>query len=119
MHAFNRSLIKLRLENLAPRCRAIFALSCAERLMPLYKAFCDASRRGQWEYLRSTLDRLWDQLQSGTRAHEDEFLKDYESLVPGDNVLRLERTMLDPLAENAVLGLASACECLLSGDSEK
>lgn len=120
MQTFDRSTLKIRLENLAPQCQTLFALSCAERLMPLYKAFCDESGRGHWEYLRSTLDRLWDESCSGATGQEDKlFLENYEDLIPGDSVPRPDRTMLDPLAENAILALESAYEHLVSHDSEK
>ncbi len=120
MQTFDRSRLRVRLENLAPQCQTIFALSCAKRFMPLYKAFCDESGRGHWELLRSTLDRLWSESCCGTTGQEDKlFLENYEDLVPGDSVPRSDRTMLDPLAENAILALESACEHLLSHDSEK
>jgi uncharacterized protein YjaG (DUF416 family) len=93
----------------------IFASSCAERLFPLYQSFCEKTAQGRPNYLRSTLDQLWDLARRGQEGHEEAFLSDYESLIPGEDA---EWTPLNPLAENAVAALAYACRCQLTGEAE-
>ncbi|MFM8221363.1 MAG: DUF416 family protein [Planctomycetaceae bacterium] len=119
MLTFNKELLISRLDGLCSRSRTVFALACAERLMPCYSVFCTKSIIGQWCYLRSVADELWDQLGKGVVRPNQEFLAEYPSLAPGDHTARSERTLLDPLAENAVLALGSAWESHISGDSKK
>ena len=119
MPSFDRDLLTCRLDGFSSRSRTVFALTCSERLLPLYEAYCARSKKGRWSYLRSASDKLWDQVSEGMVRADDEFLAEYPSLAPGDETPRSERTLLDPLAENAVLALGSAWECQISGESQK
>jgi hypothetical protein len=119
MLTFDRALFTHRLDGICARSRTVFALSCAERLLPLYEAFSAKSTMGRWNYLRSVSNKLWDLLLEGIVCTHDDFLAEYPSLAPGDDTPRSERTLLDPLAENAVLALGSAWECHVCGQSEK
>jgi hypothetical protein len=118
MRTLKKEVLIARLDRLSSRSRTVFALACAERLMPCYSVFCSRSINGQWDYLRSVADDLWDQLCQGVVRPNPKFLAEYPAVAPGDHTARPERTLLDPLAENAVLALGSAWECHVSGDSK-
>lgn len=115
MVKFDRHLLKVRLEQMSPRCRTLFALAVAERLFPLYRAFSEKTERGRPNYLRLTLDHLWELALQGQTGHEEPFLSDYESLIPGEDA---QWSPVNPLAENAVAALAYACQCQLTEDTE-
>jgi uncharacterized protein YjaG (DUF416 family) len=85
MFAFDRQSLKDRLEKLSPLWRNLFALSCAERLFPLYKAFSEKAAQATPNRLRATLDHLWEAARRKETLHEEPFLHDYESLIPGEN----------------------------------
>jgi uncharacterized protein YjaG (DUF416 family) len=110
--AFDRQLLQDRLEKLDPLCRTLFALSCAERLFPLYKAFSEKAVQAAPNRLRSTLDHLWEGARRKKTPHAEPFLEEYESLLPGEDAKWMP---LNPLAENAVTALAYACQ---SGEAE-
>jgi len=112
---FDKKLLTTRLKTVGPIGRMLFAWSCAERLFPLYESFCEKTRRGRLNYLRSTLDHLWELALSEQTGHREPFLDDYESLIPGEDD---KWTPLNPLAENAVAAVAYACQCQLDGKSE-
>jgi uncharacterized protein YjaG (DUF416 family) len=118
MVTFDEQVLKERLEGVGPRWRLMFALSCAERLFPLYKLFSERTRQGATNRLRSTSDQLWESVRRGQTGGEQPFLVEYESLIPGEEVERSKRTLLDPLAEDAVAALAYACQCQVSGETE-
>ncbi len=115
MVKFDRQLLKDRLEGVSPRCRMLFALSIAERLFPLYQSFCETTGRGRPNYLRSTLDHMWELALRGQTGYEEPFLSDYESLIPGEDA---EWNPLNGLADDAVAALAYACQCELTGDTQ-
>lgn len=117
MLTFDRESMKRRLDGMSNRSRTAFALACAERLMPLYHAFSERNAHSRWSYLRSMADNLWSQLRTDTVMPNDEFLKEYPSLAPGDDWPTSEFTLLNPLAENAVLALGAAWKCHLEKDS--
>lgn len=114
---FDKESLKSRLDGMSTRSRTAFALACAERLMPLYHAFSVRNANSRWSYLRSMADNLWDQLRTDTVMPNVEFLKVYASLAPGDDWPTSEFTLLNPLAENAVLALGAAWKCHLEKDS--
>jgi uncharacterized protein YjaG (DUF416 family) len=105
--AFDRQKVLDRLERLSPPSRTLFALSCAERLFPLYKAFSAKRAHAAPNLLRSTLDRLWDAARLKETPNVKPFLDEYESLIPGEDA---EWMPLNPLAENAVAALVYACQ---------
>jgi uncharacterized protein YjaG (DUF416 family) len=115
MVKFDRDLLKDRLQDVGPRCRALFAVAIAERLFPLYQAFSEKTSRGRPNYLRSTLDHLWELVLRGQTGQKEPFLSNYEPLIPGEDT---DWTPLNPLAENAVASLAYACQCQLTGETE-
>ena len=86
--------------------------------MPLYNAFSERNANSSWSYLRSIADDLWEQLIGKTVTPNHEFLDKYPNLAPNDDWPVSEFTMLNPLAENAVLALGSASECHVSEDGE-
>jgi uncharacterized protein YjaG (DUF416 family) len=103
--AFDRQSLKERLEKLSPLKRALFAVSCAERLFPLYKAFSEKAVQAAPERLQTTLDHLWEAARRKETPNEEPFLEEYESLIPGEDA---EWMPLNTLAENAVAALAYA-----------
>jgi hypothetical protein len=119
MLRFNQELLISRLNAIRPPSRTVFALACADRLLPLYEVYSMKSVKGNWDYLQTKSDNLWDQVLKGLVISDDEFLDEYPELAPGDDTPRAERTILDPLAENAVIALGSAWECHVSGESQK
>jgi uncharacterized protein YjaG (DUF416 family) len=112
---FDRQLLKDRLEGVIPLCRMLFAVAGSERLYPSYKLFFEKSGWGSADYLRATLDHLWELALQGQIGYEEPFLSDYESLFPGEGA---EWSPLNPLAENAVVALTYACQCQQKGDAE-
>jgi len=118
MLSFDRESLKRRLDSVSTRSRTAFALACAERLMPLYNAFSERNANHRWSYLRLTADNFWGQLLKNTVMPNHEFLNEYPSLAPNDGWPTSEFTLLNPLAENAVLALGSAAECHDSEDAE-
>lgn len=93
----------------------LFAVAVAERLYPAYKLFFEKSGWGSPNYLRATLDHLWESAQRGRIGYEEPFLSDYESLFLGEGA---EWSPLNPLSENAVVALTYACQCQQKGDTE-
>jgi len=114
MVVFDRDSLKDRLEGVSHHCRVLFALSCAERLFPLYELFSERTSYGDSTCLRSTLDHLWESVLRGQTGSKEPFLNDYESLVPGEDS---EYTPFNAIAENAVAALTYACRCQQTGDT--
>ncbi|TWT34791.1 DUF416 family protein [Blastopirellula retiformator] len=111
---FDQVELKRRLDCLSSRSRMAFALACAERLLPFYHAFSEVHANNRWSYLRSIANTSWDQLLNNVVIAKHEFLREYPSLAPNDDWPKSEFTLLDPLAENAVLALGLASECYFS-----
>jgi uncharacterized protein YjaG (DUF416 family) len=112
---FDRQLLKGQLEGVGPRNRALFALSCAERLFPLYQLYFEKTGCGRPSYLRSTLDHLWELALRGQTGHKELFLNDFESLLPGEDPAW---NPLNGLADDAIAALAYACQCQATGEIE-
>jgi uncharacterized protein YjaG (DUF416 family) len=91
----------------------LFAFAVAERLFPLYQSFFERTGRGRPNYLRSTLDHLWELALRGQTGHEEPFLSDYESLLPGEDP---QWNPLNGVADDAVAALAYACQCQATGE---
>lgn len=115
MTAFDKQVLQNRLDDIGPNGRTLFALSCAERLFPLYKSYGEASRQGDAGRLRSTLNQLWESMTSQQPCGKLSYLDEYESLIPHEDE---QWTPLNPLAENAVAALAYACQCQVDGHTD-
>jgi len=115
MVAFDEQSLKCELTGITPIGRVLFALSCAERLYPLYELYAEKTGKNNRACVRSTLDQLWQSARGEQRTSEQSFLEEYESLVPGE---RAQWTPLNPLAENAVDAVAYACRCQSTGETE-
>lgn len=115
MVKFDRQLLKDRLEGINPLSRLLFAVAVAERLYPTYKLFFEKTGWGSADYLRETLDHLWESAFRGQIGLEEPFVSDYESLFLGEGA---EWSPLNPLSENAVVALTYACQCQQAGDAE-
>jgi hypothetical protein len=62
-------------------------------------------------------DNLWEQLLKNKVIPNHEFLNEYPSLAPNDDWPRSDFSLLNPLAENAVLALGAAWKCHDTQDS--
>jgi hypothetical protein len=118
VYSFDDSRLEKRLGDLSDDSRRLFALTCAERLFPLYRAFNERSGRGDPDPLRKTLDQLWNSLLRGEPWADQSFLEQCDSLIPGEDVRQDQWTGLDAPAENAVIALVRACLCSLEGDPQ-
>lgn len=99
----------------------LFALAAAERLFPLYVLYNEKTARGRPNELRSTLDHLRELALRGQIGVKERFLIDYESLIPAGDLApssEVDSHPLSGLAEFAILSLASACQCQLTGDGD-
>ena len=115
MFAFERDAIATQLDTLSPTCRCLFAVSCAERLYPMYAVYHTHSGKGNPTLLRSALDELWMCLLRQEKCAEPTFVGEYESLIPNEDTAW---TPFNPLAENAVAALAYAYQCAATGDTK-
>jgi hypothetical protein len=118
MVVFDERALKARLERIEFQGRPLFALSCAERLFPLYKLYSEEAGHGAPWRLRSTLDQLWKSAHRGPISGEQPFLSEYESLIPGEAVERNKGTLLGPLAEDTVAALAYTCQYVATRETQ-
>jgi uncharacterized protein YjaG (DUF416 family) len=73
-YTFDESQIAMRLKALDHIHQVAFALSCAERMLPNYKAFQRENKWGKLEVLRSGIDNAWQWL-DGKRIPAGELSK--------------------------------------------
>lgn len=107
MLTFNQQELERRLGNLSLLYRTLFSLLCSERLFPLYDLYSKSASDAQPALLRSTLDRLWESIVQAKPIFDVPFLREYKSLIPGEDA---DWTPLNPIAENAVAALAYTCQ---------
>lgn len=112
---FDEGNLQSRLKALRPRSRRLFALSCAERLFPLYQAYRDRAGRGNPRRIRKALDELWRAVSLDRKCESRGRAGEYESLIPDEDS---RWTAINPLAENAVAALVYAIRCHVSKDCE-
>lgn len=117
---FDSNALVKRLDSLPPLARAEFGYRSAERLYPLYLRLATATGRGGADELRSALDELRKDLDSGGRRLSDlrtgELVTLCERLVPPEDTSWTE--MLPP-AQNAAAAAAFALRCRRTGKSQE
>lgn len=115
MVAYDQQSLKCGLTGLTRLGRMLFALSCAERLYPLYELYTKETGKENENCLRSILDGLWKSVVRGETIAEESSLDDYDYLIPNDSA---EWTRLNPLAENAAAALAYAWRLHATGETQ-
>ena len=115
---FDEAQLAGTLERLPQQHRAVFAATCAERLMPAYVAFSNRTGRGDPAALRGILTRLWDDL-AGDRMQDSEVQSKLDAcvaLIPqeDDSTWVMEQAS----AEDAGAAVAYAMRCRQSGQAQ-
>jgi uncharacterized protein YjaG (DUF416 family) len=108
---YDEAALAARLEGLEPWQRSAFALSCAQRMLPVYLRYSDLTAEGDAAFIQSSLATLWEALDDGALApNELQLLIDRanELVPPGDAV---GRVIWHYYAANAVAALIYAMEC--------
>lgn len=104
------------LTRLRPVGRAMFAASCAERMLPVYRWFHERTGRGGPAALEQALGALWADL-GGTDTAELEESRDVaEELVPYEDDSWVDECAF---AQHAAAAVAYAIRCRLSGDAQE
>jgi uncharacterized protein YjaG (DUF416 family) len=117
--SYNEQALIERLREIPAESRVAFALLCAERLLPSYQAFHEATGKGSFAALACISERLWKDI-SGERMTIEEVSAQLQAcmeLIPGE-----EDTPGSPLqvyAEDAASALAYALRARLSGESQE
>jgi hypothetical protein len=109
MLRFEPKVLEYRLSRVGDYQRSVFALLCASRLLPLSLEYCRISGLGDAPGVVAVRTELRQQLQRGVEFQCGDVEHVYK-LAPNDNTPGNQRTLLDPLAENAILALGAALE---------
>jgi uncharacterized protein YjaG (DUF416 family) len=116
---FDKNALTAQLQELPNRLRVAFAAACAERQLPNYFRFSEATGRGSPERLATALRCVWDDIE-GRPAGSTE-LKDCldtcMSLLPGED--EGDYRLLGYYAEDAVSAVAYAIEARLRADAHE
>jgi hypothetical protein len=94
--------IASRLAALPPSARALFACTCAERLMPTYSWFCDLTGSANFKSLREILNAAWHDDIPDPSAKATETI----ALMPRDE--EEGKFLVSAVAQNAVACVAYA-----------
>lgn len=116
---FDANALIAQLERLPNRLRVAFAAACAERQLPNYFRFSEATRQGNPELLASALRYLWEDIE-GRPVDSIELkacLDTCMSLLPREDVGDL--CGLGCYAEDAVAAVAYAIEARLKSDAHE
>jgi uncharacterized protein YjaG (DUF416 family) len=116
---FDKNALIAQLEQLPNQLRAAFAAACAERQLPNYFRFSEATGEGNPERLEAALRRVWDDIEGRRPAGSTE-LKDCldacMSLLPNEDLGNGDLCLLGYFAEDAVAAVAYAIETRLKSD---
>jgi uncharacterized protein YjaG (DUF416 family) len=116
---FDKNALIVQLERLPNQLRVAFAAACAERQLPNYVRFSEATGEGNPERLEAALRRVWDDI-DGASAGSAELkacLDTCLSLLPNDEDLGGgDLCLLGYFAEDAVAAVAYAIETRLKSD---
>ncbi|MGO9559529.1 MAG: DUF416 family protein [Acidimicrobiales bacterium] len=97
--------------------RVLFACASAERLMPVYRWYCNEVRRADFEVVRQAFDAVWSAATSGSPSSVGNIInlcESVEALVPdADDELLTPRVSV---AQNAVACVAYALRTCESND---
>ena len=113
--AYSESQLKVQLRELPPRCRTIFALACAQRLLPTYEHFTRRTREGDLPLVTAAINRLWLDV-------EGQLLSPRELQANLDSVMALipeECTSLEAAAADALSCLSYAICCRRTGSAQE
>lgn len=118
MLRYDEALLVANLRTLRETGRAIFAASCAERMLPVYWWFHERTGgRGNPTALESALGALWDSLLGTVEAVTlEEHRNVAEELVPYEDDSWVEECAF---AQHAAATVAYAIRCRLSGNAEE
>jgi len=112
---YRRPELEQQLRQLTPDKRIVFAAAIAERIMPQYRRFCRETGQGNLDFLRHTLNWLWDDILE--RKLPDQFIEDLrdqcEALIPGDDAIWVEATAY---AQDAVGAIYCVLSSRITGD---
>ena len=95
-----------------PSARALFACACAERLMAVFRWFCDMTGSTSFKAVRETLNAAWSADQSGSAAGQRELAE----LMPDDE--EGELALGSAVAQNAVACVAYAVQVRRTGAAD-
>lgn len=112
MFDFDEDKLSFRLKKFRPISRMLFAVTCAQRLFPVYEFCCDKVRFSTAIKVRSALANLWKLVLKNETKYEGRFLDLYDDLIPSEDS---QWSPLNPIIENAVAAVAYACQ---SADAE-
>lgn len=100
------------LSGVPPPGRSLFAVACAERLVPAYEQFAERTGEGDPQMVRTAVAHLWARLGGQRSADLETEREAMEALVPRED----ESWVIEAgLAENATACVAYAIDCLLTG----
>lgn len=121
MPEFGAKYLEQKLRCLGGKQRALFALSCAERLYPAYTLQRELYE-GELAAARAALDEMWNALTmdhgSDTIRYSevaDRYSEVAEEYLRGEDA---EWNPLNPISDNAIAAVIYAVQCLNSGDFE-
>jgi len=118
--SFDESKLNATLEGYPPKLRAVFAATCAERLMPAYAKFAEVSNRGAPGALQDALRALWQDLLGEKSLQTDEIAALVAAVteqIPDED----EEPWVDEqaVAQDAASAVAYALRCRQSGESNE
>lgn len=93
--------------------RALFACACAERLMAVFRWFCDMTGSTSFKAVREALDAAWSADHTGSAAGQR---KELAELMPHDE--EGELALGSAVAQNAVACVAYAVQVRQTGAAE-
>lgn len=111
---FDSRTLEQSLDSLSGQQRALFALSCAERLYPAYSRH-PKHNAGELDAARQALDQMWNKLKSTNEVDRIEYAQLAENYLRGEDA---EWHPLNPIADNAIASVIYAAQCVDTGDSE-
>lgn len=114
MPEFGAKYLEQKLRCLGGKQRALFALSCAERLYPAYTLQREL-HEGELAAARAALDEMWNALTMDHGADTIRYSEVAEEYLRGEDA---EWNPLNPISDNAIAAVIYAVQCLNSGDFE-
>jgi hypothetical protein len=112
---YDETMLVSRLESVSVEGRAVFAGSCAERLLPAYRRFYMRTGIGDPEILDGAIDALWRSVEFGNVISLGDYADLAGSLVPDESTEWAQETAF---AQHAAGAVAYALDCRRSGASQ-
>lgn len=117
-HRYNEQALIEKLQKIPSESRVAFALLCAERLLPMFKAFHEETGKGNFSALASIADRLWKDI-AGEKMANEEIEAKLETCMGSMPSEEDASSSFWAHAEDAVSALAYALRARLSGESQE